>query len=220
MSKKLEQKQQRRAAEEARREERRAAARRRNLITFGIIGVVVALVVVLIMAEQEKATGPVGVAAGEAGCGDIERPDEAPSASHVDDGTQVPYATNPPTSGDHWQQPAGADFYPPESVGDPPPERAVHNLEHGQIVIWYDPEAPPEVVDDIEGYIDRQPPDQVLALLAVPYPQLEGGNLSLAAWGAFQTCDEVSEDVIDEFRATFQGNGPERIPGVPTFSDA
>jgi len=217
MSKKLEQKQQRRAAEEARQAELKSVARRRNLITFGVIAVVVALVLVLVLGERDKATGPVGVAAAEAGCTDIERPAVAEEANHVEEGTRVNYETNPPTSGNHWQQPADARFYPPESAGDPPPERAVHNLEHGQIVIWYDPDAPSDVIEDIEGYIDGQPGNQVLALLAVPLPGLEGGNLAAGAWGAFQTCDKVSEDVLDEFRATFQAKGPENV-GVPAFS--
>lgn len=216
MSKKLEQKQQRRALEEARQADLRSARRRRNLITYGIIGLVVALVLVLILGEREQQAGPVGVGTGAAGCGDVEEPADA-GANHVDQGTPVSYTSNPPTSGDHWPQPADARFYPPESVGEPPAERAVHNLEHGQIVIWYNPSAPGDVADDVRDYIAKQSGQQVIALLGVPYPQLEGGNLAMSAWGAFRTCDEVSEDVIDEFRANFQGRGPEQV-GVPTFS--
>ncbi|HVL65141.1 MAG TPA: DUF3105 domain-containing protein [Actinomycetota bacterium] len=217
MSKKLEQKQQRRALEEARQAELKAQARKRNLITLGVIGLVLALVVFLILSERDKTTGPVGVAAQEAGCGEIQQPPEAESANHVEDGTPVNYASNPPTSGDHYAQPADARFYPPESVGNPPAERVVHNLEHGQIVIWYDPAAPSTVIDEIEGYMDNLGGNQVLGVLAVPYEQLGEGNFAAAAWGAYQACERVSEEVLDEFRAQFQGKGPENV-GVPTFS--
>ena len=48
-----------------------------------------------------------------------------------------------------------------------PIERIVHNLEHGQIVIWYSPDAPTNVIDDIEGYFDNT--DGAIALLVEPY---------------------------------------------------
>jgi Protein of unknown function (DUF3105) len=219
VSRKLEEKQRRRVAEEQRRKEQRKEQRRRNLFTAGIIVVVATVVVALIVNERREQSGPVGVAQGEAGCGDIETFEPA-GRTHVQDGTDVQYETSPPTSGDHYDQPAEAAFYSPESAAQIPEERFVHNLEHGQIVIWYSPSAPEEVRSDLEAYIDQQPGGQSLALLAVPYDEIEEPySFTVAAWGASQSCEAVSDEVLDAFRERFQGRGPEQV-GVPPFASS
>ena len=210
MSKKLEEKQQRRLAEERKRQEAQRAARKRNLLTFGVAIVVGALVVFLIMKDRPN-SGSVdaGVAAKDAGCGPVEDFDAADEAKHVEDGTDVQYESTPPTSGDHYGQPADARFYS-ESI---PEETVVHNLEHGQIVIWYNPDGPNDMIDAIESVVDEEP----VGLVAVPYTELSSGdNVAFSAWGHAQTCAEFSNDVLDEFRVEFQGKGPENV-GVPTY---
>jgi hypothetical protein len=219
VSKKLERKQQRREAEERRKREQQRAARKRNLITGGIIAVVAAIVVGAIYYQRREESQPVGVAAEEAGCTDIEEPPEAESRSHVPDGTPVDYATNPPTSGDHYATPADPGFYPPEGIDQIPPERFVHDLEHGQIVFWYSPDAPDGTISDIEDYIDKQSGSQSQALLATPYEDIDSPHtFAMSAWGAMQSCTRFSEDVVNAFREEYQGRGPEN-PQVqmPTF---
>lgn len=216
MSKKLEDKQRRRQLQEQRDKERRKEARRRNMLTWGVVVVVAALVVGLIYLERQKESGPVGVAAEEAGCTAIQPVEEMPSASHVDEGTDVQYSTSPPTSGDHYAQPAQAGFFPPSTAEEESEERFVHNLEHGQIVIWYRPDAPSSVIDGIETYIDNT--KTPIGVLGVPYPTLDDStSLVLTAWGAHQSCADVSSEVINEFRSRFQGRGPEQV-GIPTFT--
>lgn len=216
MSKKLEEKQRRRQIEEERDTARRRAARKRNLLTWGVVVVVTSLVVVLIYFQKKDEEGPVGVDPTAASCTEIETPEEMPTADHVDDGTAVQYSTDPPTSGDHWEDPAPTGFNPPSSVGDPPTERFVHNMEHGEIVFWYRPDAPQTVIDDLEGYFDNT--SGTVAILGQPYEALPASyNFTMTAWGASQSCKEVSEDSIDAFREEFQGKGPEQV-GTPTFS--
>ena len=217
MSKKLQEKQARRLAEEQRKKEQQRAARRRNLVTVGIAAVVAIVVIALIAVEQSGNSQATGVASGEAGCGDIEE-HESEGRNHVPDGTAVQYETSPPTSGNHWEVPAETEFYPPESLGEVPTERFVHNLEHGQIVIWYSPDAPQSVIDDIENYNDAQRGEQRLGILATPYSdEPEGYNFTITAWTRSQSCEEFSPDVVDAFREQFQGKGPEQV-GVPTFT--
>lgn len=61
-------------------------------------------------------------------------------SSHVEDGTDVDYNTNPPTSGPHFGQTVPAGFY---NIGDAitlipfGESHIVHNLEHGYVVFWY-----------------------------------------------------------------------------------
>jgi hypothetical protein len=216
VSKKLQEKQQRRLAEERRKREAKRGARRRNLVTWGIVGVVAATVVGLIVLEKRSSQGPVGVAAGEADCTGIERPDEL-GQTHVQEGTRVEYNTSPPTSGDHYADPAPSEFFPPESAGQIAPETLVHNLEHGQIVFWYRPDAPDEVIDELERFFEKQSLAQGQALIAAPYQDVpESYSFTMTAWGGMQSCVGVSEDVINEFRAEFQGKGPEQV-GIPPF---
>lgn len=217
MSRKLEEKQRRRLEQERRERQAKRESLRRNLITMAAVVIVGAIVVTLIARERGGGSAAEGVDLAAAGCTEIEEPPET-SAQHVPDGTAIQYSTRPPTSGDHYAEPAGAGFYQPASTATVPTEQLVHNLEHGQIIIWYSPTAPSDLREDIENYIDSQPGRYALTLLGVPYDQVPAGsNYSMTAWGAMQSCEEFSAEAIDNFRAEFQGRGPERIPNIPPF---
>lgn len=219
MSKKLQQKQERRQAEQRRLQAQKRASQRSNLITLGIIAVVVVVVVALIVFERQgsddqNVPASVGVSAGAAGCDDIETA-PALGRDHVEDGTNVDYDTTPPTSGPHYAAPAEPAFYPTPVE----PERLVHNLEHGQIVIWYSPDAPDRVKDDLE-LIQQQEPN---ATTVSPFEGIENPfNFALTAWvaqpepqGLIQRCERVSQEVVDDFRRDNQGRGPEAL--TPPF---
>lgn len=205
MSKKLEQKQQRREAEERRAAEQRKAALKRNLATFGTAIVVAAVVVVAIFMQRESESPEnVGVAAAEANCGEIEEFEEQ-GANHIPVGEpHEPYSSSPPTSGPHYEVPADTAFFAEQL----PPEQFVHNLEHGQIVIWYHPDAPAETISAIEGLVDQE----TQATAAVPYTDIESPyQFVLSAWGALQRCEHVSQKVVNDFRREYQGQGPEQL---------
>lgn len=213
MSKKLEQKQARREAEERRKAEQRKQARRRSLLTIGSAVLVGAIVVGAIVAQRRSGEGPgapdnVGVAAAEANCADVEEFEEQ-EADHIDTGAaHEPYNSSPPTSGPHYATPAGTEFFA-EQI---PPEQLVHNLEHGQIVIWYAPDAPAEVQSQVEDLVVQE----TNATAAAPYPDIEAPyQLVLSAWGASQACEKVSQEVVDDFRREYQGKGPEAL--TPPF---
>lgn len=208
-SKKLLEKQLRRQAEEDKRNAAKHESRRRNLVTFAVIGIVVALVVVAVINEREAATGPVGVAAAEAGCTEIEHPEEQ-GRDHIEDGSpHPPYSSSPPTSGPHYATPADAGFY----ESPIPAETAVHNLEHGQIVIWYDP----GLDDSAKAQIEDITRDQIVATVTLPSSEVQAPHsIVLTAWGAMQSCEEISEEAVNEFRREFQGRGPENV-GIPVF---
>lgn len=206
MSKKLEEKRLRREAEERRQAETKKARRNRNLVTAVIALLVAALVIFLVLNERES-TEFVGVSQEEAGCDDIET-HELLEADHVDEGTAIEYNSSPPTSGPHYAQPSPTGFFsnPVE------PERLVHNLEHGQIVYWYDPNMPEDALASLEAYVR----DGSGALVASPYDQVPSGfEFTMAGWGASQSCVEPSREVLDNFRERFQGRGPEQL--TPPF---
>jgi hypothetical protein len=208
VSKKLEEKRLRREAEERKQQERRRSRRNRNLVTAAIAVVVAVLVGFLIFSERSEEESFESVSAGQAGCTEIEEPEEM-GANHVNEGTAVQYNTTPPTSGDHYGQTASGGF----SATALQPENVVHNMEHGQIIVWYDPGAPGATVESIEAYVDGAG----IGMVATPYDQVpDGKSFTLTAWGAMQSCDEVSEEVLDNFRSQYQGRGPEQV-GIPTF---
>ena len=207
-SKKLLEKQQRRKAEEERRRAQQKAARKRNLVTLGIALLISAIVVFFVIRETDRGGGgTVGVASAEAGCTDVEE-HEIEGQEHVEVAPQ--YGTNPPTSGNHLQTPASPGF-----VEEPlDPGALVHNMEHGQIIFWYDPSAPDATIDEIEDIVDQQFDESI----AVPWEPLEGPySFAMTAWGASQHCRQVSQAVVDNFREEYQGKGPEAIPGIDMF---
>ena len=205
MSKKLEQKQARRLEEERRKAERRREAVRRNLVTIGVavlVAVLVAVAIVYQKNEERSASGDIGVSIAEANCTDVERPDDQGRA-HIDIGTpHEPYSSDPPTSGPHYEVPASPGFYP-----DPlPPEQLVHNMEHGQIILWYKPDLAEESRVDIEDLVRADSS----ATVATPYANIEPQyEVVVTAWRATMSCEKISQAAIDEFRTRFQGKAPE-----------
>jgi hypothetical protein len=144
-----------------------------------------------------------------AGCTPVER-HASNGRSHVDgpNASSASYSSDPPTSGPHFEIPAEPGFYttPVE------PQTLVHNLEHGQIVIWYAPDTEQHVVDQLELLTSQQP----LATVATPYENVPAGSaFVLTAWRHSQACDLPSQQVFDAFRRQLQGQGPEPI--TPPF---
>ncbi len=152
---------------------------------------------------------PVTVAPGVSRCSALERP-QLQEATHIGQGaTHKPFSSDPPSSGPHYALPADPGFV----TAPLPPEQLVHNLEHGQIVIWYRPDLGPADLESLEGITDEEP----IATVTVPYAGIQAPDaLVLTAWGALQRCQGVSVEDINAFRAQFQGRGPENV-GVPTF---
>lgn len=220
MSKKLEEKQRRREAEERKKDALRKAQRKRNLITTVVALLVLGGVVAAIFVQREAETQAIatyGVSEGEANCGDIEE-QEIMGADHIAVGdAHAPYSTNPPTSGPHYNEPGlgpvQPDFY--EEAAEAPPEGVVHNLEHGMIVFYYNPDAPDEVIEDLKLAVE----DESIASVATPWSEVEGdASFVMTAWGVSQSCEQVSRAVVNDFRREYQGiAGPEKI--APPFSD-
>ncbi len=214
VSKKLEEKQRRRLAEERKRDELKKARRRRSLVTTLVALLVAGGVVAAIFAQrgaQEAELANYGVPEGEANCGDVEERDEQ-GRDHIDVGApHEPYTTTPPTSGSHYNSaglgPVQAGFY--DDPADAPPEGVLHNLEHGFIVFYYSPDAPAEVIADLELAVE----DEAQASVATPFSGIEGdANFVMTAWNVAQSCEQVSQSTIDEFRRAYQGiAGPEKI---------
>jgi hypothetical protein len=153
-------------------------------------------------------------AAEEAGCELSENP--ATSRDHsTDPAEEVEYEQNPPNSGRHFQIEAQDGAY----EDSPRPEELVHSLEHGRVVVWFDPELPEDARADLKAFYD----DDEYQMLLAPKGDMPSA-VAATAWGAEPqplgtgyslTCSQYDERVFDALRAfrdEHRSNGPEPIP--------
>jgi len=213
---------------EAMRREQRAAERRKTLLFVGIAAVVaIALVGVATFGFlREKANDPAskalstfGVSAADASCDAIVDDKATGSSVHVGPGTDQPdkttvkYATVPPTSGEHFNQPdiSGRNFYTSEDA--PPVEQLVHNLEHGYNVLWYDDTVGADQRDVLEDLATRTAAMDETAgkVKVVPWDTSrgefpEGKHVAFSHWsggdtqmGHRQVCGSLSGEAFESF---------------------
>lgn len=122
---------------------------------------------------------------------------------HVETGAPLSYKTDPPTSGPHygWAILPGV-YREPQPVG-----ALVHSLEHGNIVIYYDPERTPQgVMERLERYASRFT-GQWDGVVLVPRQQEE--EVVLTAWRQMLRQPKFHEKQADQFIDAFRGRGPE-----------
>lgn len=154
-------------------------------------------------------------AAEAAGCGDVQTPaSDAPGSLHLAPGESFTYDQHPATSGSHDPSPLSPE---PRVHTSPVPEtRAVHNLEHSYVLIYYRAEGPAalptEVVDELATLTESE--DKVIM---APHPSLdEGTALALAAWNKLWECPSetsptqartIASGFIEAYRGS--SNAPE-----------
>jgi hypothetical protein len=170
----------------------------------------------LLLRDASGRTTDVATAMEEAGCTYREVDASAPGI-HINDPAARPkeWTTDPPTNGPHYVTPAIFGIY------DEPIEmaRAVHNLEHGGVAIYYGRDVPTEQVDALARFYREDP----VALLVAPYPRL-GNRFALTAWtapiqgeegepkGHLAFCTRFDENAFATFRDELRFRGPERFP--------
>jgi len=153
-------------------------------------------------------------AASDAGCGDVQTPAPSAQGGHLSPGESHTYPDHPATSGLHDPSPLPGE---PHVSDSPVPEtRAVHNLEHAYVLIYYRAEGPDalpqEVVSRLASLADAQ--DKVIM---APYPDLPSGtSLALTAWNKLWECPAtvtadqartIASGFIQAYRGT--SNAPE-----------
>ena len=200
---------QRRTAREQRREaERRAAALRRRQRT--LLGSAVGMLVVVGVFALLAWSGALGRQAAAV----MGRKIEAPPGErvrevgnpHIPGGTKgTGYASNPPTSGEHYQSeaPWGVHAQPL------PDELIIHNLEHGGIWISYKDPKDTELAAKLAQVTRRYTTKVILT----PRPQNDA-PIAVAAWGHLLKLQEFDEVKIVAFISAYRGKvGPE--PNAP-----
>jgi hypothetical protein len=125
------------------------------------------------------------------------------SAAHVNDGQKVNYETNPPTSGAHWATPTNPGFYTAAQT----PERLVHSLEHGNVVIYYNQASLQSSDVDALKAVAKQYTGQWDGVVVVPWTGKEAAVLT--AWETTLRLDKYDPAKVDQFVDAFRGRGPE-----------
>lgn len=120
---------------------------------------------------------------------------------HLAAGASTPeYNSDPPTSGPHAQAPAPCGIY-----REPVPDTAqLHSMEHGAVVIQYDPDLPQDQLTELEG-INWSSADEVIV---APRPD-SPAPVALTAWNKRLLLDGVDVEVITAFEREFGNQSPE-----------
>jgi Protein of unknown function (DUF3105) len=169
------------------------------LAGFAALGVLLLGGVILLLSQRDTAdAASAAETMRNAGC--TFQTSASEGRDHVRDGTRVRYRTSPPTSGDHYAVPVTWGAYD-EPIEQP---RAVHNLEHGGIVVQYGRNVPEETVNELRGFYQDDPN----GLLLAPLPSL-GRQIALTAWTHGAKCTTFDEGAFEKFRDEFRAKGPE-----------
>jgi Protein of unknown function (DUF3105) len=197
----------------------------------GAAGIAVAVVLIVVLAggKSGKAVNPANASAALAAAGCTFSTSKASQTpSHITSfDTTVKYSTYPAVSGHHYYQPAIWGNYT-QAVD---PRQAVHNQEHGGIVIWVGPDVSAAERKKISDFYDESPNAMLVTPIedeskGVKYPAhaKPDSKIYLTAWttnkpldyknatNAVATCPHFSEKGFTAFRDEFRGTGPERFP--------
>jgi hypothetical protein len=231
MASRKEQKEALRAERERKEAEAKAASRRRQMIGYaaggGLALVAVVVVVVLVLASggsdsksSSNAAEPVQAdafpkatipkakattledAAKTASC-EVK---QWPSEGRQHTAGPYKYKTNPPTSGNHFEIPAADGAY----TKAPNIGALVHELEHGRIIIWYQPTAPATLKGQAKALFDEDSFHMVLAPNETKMPY----QIAESAWTRSITCPTVTDatwDALRLFRDRYRDQGPEKV---------
>jgi hypothetical protein len=234
MASRKEQKEQLRAERERKAAEAEAAERRKRMVGFGAAGALVLVAVVAIVAvvlagggSNSKSHNTSGEARGAEPTNDFPKGSipkakattleaaakaakctvkQFPSEGRNHVSGHVDYKTNPPTSGNHFEIPAADGAYNQA----PDVEPLVHSLEHGRIIFWFRPGAPPQLQGQLKALFDE---DNYHVILA-PYARKLSGEVAASAWTRSIVCPTVNNNTWDAlrlFRDRYRDQAPEQV---------
>ncbi len=184
------------SARQARREAALARRRRRRILTFSVLGVVGVLIVALVVFVV---TRPEPV--------ELVNVETFPSmgSGHLAEGETPPqYNSSPPTSGRHSPASAQCGIY---ETGIPDPVQ-IHILEHGTVIIQYQPGLAEAEIEAVHAYARTKPSH----VLVAPNSGLSH-PVVVTSWTRILRLDSADIDIIDVYYDRFVRTGPE--VGVP-----
>lgn len=182
------------AQAEARRLAEKRALRNRRLLIGGVVAAVLIGAIVFFATRPEPE-----------GLSDIQTVPDLGQA-HIDpSGPNSDYNSDPPTSGPHAPSPAACGIY----RESPPDINLVHDLEHGVVIISYDPTLAESDRQQLEDYARG-----ATHIIVVPREGMET-PIALTAWTKLLRLDTVDMPTIRAFYDQFAQFGPEANARCP-----
>ncbi|MEX0952561.1 MAG: DUF3105 domain-containing protein [Nitriliruptoraceae bacterium] len=222
----------RRRTEEVATERRKRGNLRNGLATFAIVAVIAAVVLQAFLGGVEDIDERILVAFEDidearlaAGCEVLSERTPLPERYHFD-ANQAPHPDSiygpirPTHSGPHS---SGVHPITASSSNQISEVSSTHNLEHGSIVIWWDPASTDRSTGTAIGSFAElynangfRTDIGGVGILSAPYEEpgiSSGGAVAFRAWGTAMDCDEFDETVAQGFLIEHfgtRGIGPER----------
>ncbi len=136
-------------------------------------------------------------------------------ADHIDLPTPISYTDVPPSSGPHrpvWGKWGTYTFLPPQ--------RWVHNLEHGAVALLYHPCLPASEVAKLKAWAETVQADAGGAFrwVLTPYPGLQSA-MALVAWGHVYQASCWNPSEANNFVKNFYRQAPEDEAGSGGYSE-
>jgi len=134
---------------------------------------------------------------------------------HIAEGTAGgPYHSVPATSGQHWNSataPGPWGVYPTAQAQ----ERLIHNLEHGGIVIWYQPAAlDASGLAALTTYVQSQIATERFKVILAPWGGADFGHpIAVTAWRWLLYLDTPDIDAVRAFLEAHYNDAPEPFGG-------
>ncbi|MBV8086540.1 MAG: DUF3105 domain-containing protein [Chloroflexi bacterium] len=199
---------QRRAEREAAQKKaaQREKVRRYSLLGGGLTAILVVAVVVIFFASRQSSSADANLPGTH-----FDDPVTASGGlyKHVPDTEPVTYAQTPPNHGDHYPTPMPWGAYDTAL----PEGRFVHNLEHGGIDVLYRPDAPADLVNQLNALVNSLPKEKFgeVKLVVTPYAKATH-TINLVAWDWEEDLDAYDFNAIKAFYDAHVDKGPEQIP--------
>jgi len=177
----------------------RSQERHKRMVWFGGIVIIVAIAIAGLIFLMPKPVAAQG----------HQVPIEG-NRQHLPQGQVIPYRNRPPSSGDHYDQPAGYGFF----QRDIPTGNWVHDLEHGGIVVLYRPDLCDQACQNQLQDTYNSAPSSTLfpgtrKMLVTPYSDMDHAIASVA-WGWLDEMDAFDKDRILAFYKAHVDKGPEQ----------
>ena len=126
--------------------------------------------------------------------------------NHVEEGSAIDYQRVPPLSGTHYASTVDAGFY----EATPLLGSLVHTLEHGAVIVYYDPDAiSPEARESLREFSSTHT-GTWRSVVAVPNPNDDPrATYVVTAWQHELPLDSYDAETVHAFLSEYLGRGPE-----------
>ncbi|HEY4768489.1 MAG TPA: DUF3105 domain-containing protein [Candidatus Limnocylindria bacterium] len=174
----------------------------RILLIGGVLGLGAVVVLVLLLFGGGGGGPAVGVGVRQADDG----------RGHIADGVAGgPYSSTPATSGTHWATPTNWGIYSTAL----PEELVLHNLEHGGLVIWYQPTALADGdLAALTAYVQTQVASERFKVILTPWGGSDFGHpIAVTSWNWLLYLDTADIDQVRAFLDDHYGEAPEPLAG-------